>query len=55
MIAADGSSPVEIKEALARLVERKDLTADEMAGLVGRIMDGEGRRPRSGPCWRRCE
>ena len=36
------TSPMEIKEALARLVDRKDLTADEMAGLVGRIMDGEG-------------
>ena len=32
---------IELKEALGRLVERKDLTADEMAGVVGRIMDGE--------------
>jgi len=29
-----------IKEALARACERRDLTADEMAGVVGAIMDG---------------
>jgi anthranilate phosphoribosyltransferase len=33
---------LEVKEALARLIERKDLTAEEMAGVVGRIMDGDG-------------
>src|SRR5204863_8699952 len=33
---------LEIKEALARVVERKDLSAEEMASVVGRIMDGEG-------------
>ena len=32
---------LELREALARLVERRDLGADEMAGVVGRIMDGE--------------
>jgi len=32
---------IELKEALGRLIERRDLTADEMAGVVGRIMDGE--------------
>jgi anthranilate phosphoribosyltransferase len=32
---------IELKEALGRLVERRDLTAEEMAGVVGRIMDGE--------------
>jgi anthranilate phosphoribosyltransferase len=41
-VTATATAPLEIKEALARLVDRKDLTADEMAGLVGRIMDGEG-------------
>jgi anthranilate phosphoribosyltransferase len=32
---------LELREALARLVERRSLTAEEMAGVVGRIMDGE--------------
>jgi anthranilate phosphoribosyltransferase len=32
---------IELREALARLVDRRDLTADEMAVVVGRIMDGE--------------
>jgi anthranilate phosphoribosyltransferase len=32
---------IELKAALARLVDRGDLTSDEMAGVVGRIMDGE--------------
>jgi len=32
---------IELKEALGRLVDRRDLTAEEMAGVVGRIMDGE--------------
>jgi anthranilate phosphoribosyltransferase len=32
---------IELKEALGRLVERRDLSADEMAAVVGRIMDGE--------------
>jgi anthranilate phosphoribosyltransferase len=38
------SAPVaiEIREALARLVDRRDLSADELASVVGRIMDGEG-------------
>jgi anthranilate phosphoribosyltransferase len=30
-----------IKEALARTIDRKDLTADEMAAVVGEIMDGQ--------------
>jgi anthranilate phosphoribosyltransferase len=30
-----------VKEAIARIVERNDLTADEMARVVGKIMDGE--------------
>jgi anthranilate phosphoribosyltransferase len=33
---------LEIKDALARVVDRKDLLAEEMAAVVGRIMDGEG-------------
>jgi len=33
---------LEIKEALGRVIERKDLSAEEMASVVGRIMDGEG-------------
>ena len=33
---------MEIKDALARLVERKDLSSEELARVVGRIMDGEG-------------
>jgi anthranilate phosphoribosyltransferase len=32
---------IELREALARVVERRDLSADEMATVVGRIMDGE--------------
>jgi anthranilate phosphoribosyltransferase len=32
---------LELKEALARVIDRRDLTAEEMAGVVGRIMDGE--------------
>jgi hypothetical protein len=36
-VTATATAPLEIKEALARLVDRKDLTADEMAGLVVRI------------------
>jgi anthranilate phosphoribosyltransferase len=40
--ATPAAPPMEIREALARLVDHKDLTAAEMAGVVGRIMDGEG-------------
>ncbi len=32
---------MDLKEALARAVDRQDLTAAETAGVVGRIMDGE--------------
>ena len=31
-----------LREAIARVVDRADLTADEMARVVGQIMDGEG-------------
>ena len=34
-------SELGIKEALARVVDRRDLTADEMAAVVGQIMDGQ--------------
>ena len=30
-----------IREALARVVDRRDLSADEMAAVVGEIMDGK--------------
>jgi anthranilate phosphoribosyltransferase len=33
---------LDLRAALARVVDRGDLTAEEMAGVVGRIMDGEG-------------
>lgn len=32
---------IELREALGRVVEGRSLTADEMAAVVGRIMDGE--------------
>jgi len=34
-------SQLGIRDALARVVERRDLTADEMASVVGEIMDGK--------------
>jgi anthranilate phosphoribosyltransferase len=37
--AADG---LDLRAALARVVDRRDLSAAEMASVVGRIMDGEG-------------
>ncbi len=33
---------LELRAALARVIDRGDLTAEEMAGVLGRIMDGEG-------------
>jgi anthranilate phosphoribosyltransferase len=43
-VSGPGDAPagLEIRPALARLVDRGDLTTDEMAAVVGRIMDGEG-------------
>ncbi len=32
---------VELQQAIARVVGRKDLSEDEMAGALGRVMDGE--------------
>jgi len=41
MSATTGATPeLGIKEALARACDRRDLTADEMATVVGAIMDG---------------
>jgi anthranilate phosphoribosyltransferase len=37
-----GKVGLDIRELLARVVERRDLTAEEMAQAVGQIMDGEG-------------
>jgi anthranilate phosphoribosyltransferase len=36
-----GAADVGVKEAIARVVDKQDLTADEMARVVGKIMDGE--------------
>ncbi|HEY0706957.1 MAG TPA: anthranilate phosphoribosyltransferase [Polyangia bacterium] len=33
---------LDVRTALGRLIERQDLSADEMASVVGRIMDGDG-------------
>jgi anthranilate phosphoribosyltransferase len=49
--AAGSAAPaaaLDIKQALARLIERRDLTADELAAVVGRIMDGEGTQAQVG-------
>ncbi|HLK93319.1 MAG TPA: anthranilate phosphoribosyltransferase [Polyangia bacterium] len=37
-----------IKEALARAIDRKSLTADEMAAVVGEIMDGQATQAQIG-------
>jgi anthranilate phosphoribosyltransferase len=42
MSAQGDDSPLGIRDALARVVERRDLTSDEMASVVGEIMDGKG-------------
>ena len=34
-------SQLGIRDALARVIERRDLTSDEMASVVGEIMDGQ--------------
>ncbi len=34
-------SAIELREALAKVIDRRDLSADEMAGVVGQIMDGQ--------------
>jgi anthranilate phosphoribosyltransferase len=38
--AASGAAGFGIREALARVSERKDLTVDQMADVVGQVMDG---------------
>ena len=35
------AAPMTIREALARVIDRHDLTADQMAEVVGEIMDGQ--------------
>jgi anthranilate phosphoribosyltransferase len=39
---------MEVKEAIARLVARKDLSGDELAQVIGRIMDGEATQAQIG-------
>ena len=41
MTAAAAVAGGDLRAALAQVVDRKDLSADEMAAVVGRIMDGE--------------
>src|SRR4029453_8662956 len=41
MTATAAESLLGIREGLARVVDRRDLTADEMASVVGEIMDGK--------------
>jgi anthranilate phosphoribosyltransferase len=41
-VATSAPAGLEIRAALARVVDRGDLSADEMSAVVGRIMDGEG-------------
>jgi anthranilate phosphoribosyltransferase len=36
-----GATELGVREALARVVDKSDLSADEMARIVGQIMDGE--------------
>ncbi|HEY1900561.1 MAG TPA: anthranilate phosphoribosyltransferase, partial [Steroidobacteraceae bacterium] len=36
-----GMVAMTIREALARVIDRQNLTADEMAAVVGEIMDGQ--------------
>ena len=40
-MSANGDSSLGIREALARVVDRRDLTSEEMASVVGEIMDGK--------------
>jgi len=40
--AAVVSADFGLRQAVARVVEREDLSADEMALVVGQIMDGQG-------------
>jgi len=41
-------SELGIREALSRVIERRDLTADEMASVVGEIMDGQATQAQVG-------
>jgi len=40
-VSATDGNVLGIREALARVVERRDLTSEEMASVVGEIMDGK--------------
>jgi anthranilate phosphoribosyltransferase len=42
------ASTLGIKDALARVVDRRDLSADEMAEVVGQIMDGQATQAQIG-------
>ena len=42
MSATDAPAGLDLRGALARVVDRGDLSAEEMASVVGRIMDGDG-------------
>jgi anthranilate phosphoribosyltransferase len=46
--SAVSDSQLGIREALARVVERRDLTAEEMASVVGEIMDGKATQAQVG-------
>src|SRR6185369_6752364 len=41
-------SELGIREALSRVIERRDLTSDEMASVVGEIMDGKATQAQVG-------
>ena len=44
-----------LKEALARVVGRRDLTREEMAAVMGQMLAGEATRRPGGGVWRsRC-
>lgn len=40
-MATVSAATLSIKDALARIIDRRDLAADEMAAVVGQIMDGQ--------------
>jgi anthranilate phosphoribosyltransferase len=42
------ASQLGIRDALARVIERRDLTSDEMAAVVGEIMDGQATQAQIG-------
>jgi anthranilate phosphoribosyltransferase len=42
---------MDLRDALARVMGRRDLTSDEIAGAFGRIMDGEASPAQIGRSW----